>query len=152
MSTDVVYHDAWTVINHDRSSVVKYNSVFLVYSTHWFTPYHIEFINENIAAKGGVNRWNDTFKAACMGEAKMFDTGLYPSGIPFHIIPDGTYFLHMSSAKSVVLAIEVVKNFSRSPLDKLRGYFPNNAESCIVARNQTGGQNERVRVEMDCFV
>ncbi|KAJ7842386.1 hypothetical protein B0H14DRAFT_2586401 [Mycena olivaceomarginata] len=35
---NVVYHDAWTVVNHDRSSVVKYN----------------EFINANIAAKGSL--------------------------------------------------------------------------------------------------
>jgi hypothetical protein len=58
----------------------------------------------------------------------------------------------MSSAESVVLAIQNVKGFLRPPLDKLLGgYFPSDAAS-VVGMNKTGGENERVRVEMDCVL
>ncbi|KAJ7885565.1 hypothetical protein B0H14DRAFT_1346388 [Mycena olivaceomarginata] len=129
---NVVYHPAWTVVNYDSSSVAKYT----------------KFINANIAAKGGINRWNDTFKIACELEAKLFNTGLpkHASSTPFHIVPDGTYSLHMSTAESVVLAIQNVKGFLRPPLDKLLGgYFPSDAAS-VVGTNETGGENERWHV------
>ncbi|KIK14317.1 hypothetical protein PISMIDRAFT_688080, partial [Pisolithus microcarpus 441] len=67
---NVVYHTTWTEENDDDSSVVKYT----------------KFINENIAAKGGVDQWNYIFNIACMLEAQLFDTGLQHHTL-FRIIP-----------------------------------------------------------------
>ncbi|KAJ7796428.1 hypothetical protein B0H14DRAFT_3158061 [Mycena olivaceomarginata] len=130
----VVYHPAWTVVNYDDSSVGKYT----------------KFINENIAAKGGVDRWNHIFRIACMLEAELFNTGLKPC-TPFQIIPDGTYSIHISSVDGVVLAIQDVKGLLRPPLDKLLGgYFPSDAGSSqtvsVVGMKKTGGDNERGHV------
>ncbi|KAJ7876337.1 hypothetical protein B0H14DRAFT_3543761 [Mycena olivaceomarginata] len=127
---DVVYHQAWTIVNYDPSSVGKYP----------------KFINENIAAKGGIDRWNYIFNIACHLEAQLFNTGLQ-APTPFPIIPDGTYSIHISSLESVVLAIQNVKGFLRPPSDKLlSGYFPSDAGSSVVGMNKTGGDNERWHV------
>ncbi|KAF8153715.1 hypothetical protein K438DRAFT_1987423 [Mycena galopus ATCC 62051] len=127
---NVIYHPAWTVVNYDSSSVGKYT----------------KFINENIAANGGIARWNYIFRIACQLEAKLFNTGLQ-SPTPFQIIPDGTYSIHISSVESVVLTIQNVKGFLRPPLDKLLGeYFPSDTGSSVVGMKKTGGDNERVRV------
>ena len=110
----------------------------------------IEFINENIAAKGGLDRWNYIFRIACQLEAKLFNTGLQ-SPTPFQIIPDGTYSIQISSVESVVLAIQNVKGLLRPPLDKLLGgYFPSDAGLSVVGTKKTGLDNERVRVDMYC--
>jgi hypothetical protein len=120
----------------------------LLYSSSYLTKYQIEFINENIAAKGGIDRWNYIFRIACQLEAKLFNTGLQAS-TPFQIIPDGTYSIHISSVRSVALAVQNVKGFLRPPLDKLLdGYFPSDAGSSVLGMKTTGGDNERVRVEM----
>jgi hypothetical protein len=51
--------------------------------------------------------------------------------------------------ENVVLAIQNVKGFLRPPLDKLLGgYSPSDATSSVVGMTKTGGDNERVRVEM----
>ncbi|KAJ7842383.1 hypothetical protein B0H14DRAFT_2586399 [Mycena olivaceomarginata] len=49
----------------------------------------------------------------------------------------------MSSLENIVLTIENVAHFSRPPLDKLLGYFPSDAEACVVGRNQTGRDSEK---------
>ncbi|KAF8149743.1 hypothetical protein K438DRAFT_1779223 [Mycena galopus ATCC 62051] len=127
---NVVYYPAWIVVNHDPSSVGKY----------------IKFINENIAAKGGVDRWNYTFRIACLLEAGLFNTG-WQASTPFQIIPNGTYSIHVSSEKSVVLAIQNVKDLLRPPLDKLPSEdFSSNAGSPVVGIKKTGGDNERWHV------
>ncbi|KAF8125682.1 hypothetical protein K438DRAFT_1005370 [Mycena galopus ATCC 62051] len=131
---NVVYHKAWTVENYDDSSVGKYT----------------EFINKNIAAKGGIARWNWIFRIACELEAKLFDTGLRPP-TPFHIILDGTYLIRISSTERVVLAIQNVRGLLRPPLDKLLGpYFPSDAASSVVGMQKTGGGNERCIVASCC--
>ncbi|KAF8145104.1 hypothetical protein K438DRAFT_1992152 [Mycena galopus ATCC 62051] len=128
--SDVVYYPAWIVVNHDPSSVGKY----------------IKFINENIAAKGGVDRWNYTFRIACLLEAGLFNTG-WQASTPFQIIPNGTYSIHVSSEKSVVLAIQNVKGLLRPPLDKLPSEdFSSDAGSSVVGIKKTGGDNERWHV------
>ncbi|KAF8153689.1 hypothetical protein K438DRAFT_362417 [Mycena galopus ATCC 62051] len=134
-----VYHQAWTVENNDPSSVDKYT----------------EFINGNIAAKGGMarsgmDRWSDIVRKACELEAQIFNTGLQAPA-PFEIIPEGIYPIQIYSADSVVLAIQNVKGFLRPPLDKLLGgYFPSNGESAVVGMRKTGGDVEKVRVGMHC--
>jgi len=108
----------------------------------------IEFINENIAAKGGIDRWNYIFRIACQLEAKLFNTGLQ-APTPFQIIPDGTYSIYISSVESVVLGIQNVNGLLQPPLDKLLGkYFPSDAGFSLVGMKKTDGDNERVRVEM----
>ncbi|KAI6107725.1 hypothetical protein EV401DRAFT_429959 [Pisolithus croceorrhizus] len=119
---NVVYHTTWTEENDDDSSVVKY----------------AKFINENIAAKGGVDQWNHIFNIACMLEAQLFDTGLQRHTV-FRIIPDGTYFIYNSSHERVVLAIQKVEGSLQSPLDR----------SSVVGIDKTGGDNEKV-IEMYC--
>ncbi|KAF8212915.1 hypothetical protein K438DRAFT_1928097 [Mycena galopus ATCC 62051] len=127
---NVVYHEAWTVVNYDRSSVDKYT----------------KFINENIAAKGGVERWNWVFRIACELEAELFNTGV-KAPTPFRVIPDGTYFVHSSHAKSVVLAIQNVAASPPAPSDKpAGGCFPSNAGSLVVGRQKAGADNERWNV------
>ncbi|KAJ7722699.1 hypothetical protein B0H16DRAFT_1599958, partial [Mycena metata] len=124
---NVVYHSAWTVENYDRSSVDKYK----------------KFINENIAAHGGVNRWNWLFNIACQQEVQIFDTGLN-APTPFHTIPDGTYSIHISSVKNLVLAVRNVTEFLRPPFEALLGrYFPSDATSSVVGTEETGDDDER---------
>ncbi|KAI6009768.1 hypothetical protein BKA83DRAFT_4415326 [Pisolithus microcarpus] len=117
---NVVYHTTWTEENDDDSSVVKYT----------------KFINENIAAKGGVDQWNYIFNIACMLEAQLFDTGLQHHTL-FRIIPDGTYFIYNSSRERVVLAMQDVKDSLQSPLDV----------SSIVGVDKTSGDNEKWLVD-----
>ncbi|KIK17689.1 hypothetical protein PISMIDRAFT_214062 [Pisolithus microcarpus 441] len=117
---NVVYHTAWTEENDDDSSVVKYT----------------KFINENIAAKGGVDQWNYIFNIACMLEAQLFDTGLQHHTL-FRIIPDGTYFIHNSSRERVVLAIQKVEGSLQSPFHG----------SSVVGVDKTGGDNEKWLVD-----
>ncbi|KAJ7733957.1 hypothetical protein B0H16DRAFT_157937 [Mycena metata] len=123
---NVVYHRAWTEVNYDDSSVAKY----------------IKFINANITAKGGVDHWNWTFNIACNLESQLFNTGLR-APTPFEIIPNGTYSIHTSSAKSLVLAVQDVTGFLRPPADKVvGGYLPSNAAS-VVGKEKTGGDHEK---------
>ncbi|KAJ7762886.1 hypothetical protein B0H16DRAFT_1805605 [Mycena metata] len=93
---NVVYHRAWTEVNYDDSSVAKY----------------IKFINANIAAKGGVDHWNWTFNIACNLESQIFNIGLR-APTPYEIIPNGTYSIHTSSAKSLVLTVQDATGFLR---------------------------------------
>ena len=112
------------------------------------TKHQIEFINENIAAMGGVKRWNHVFRIACMLEEGVFDTGLR-APTPFQIIPNGTYSIHLSSADSAVLAVQNVKSLLQPPLDTLLGgYFPSDDDFSVVGMNQTGVDNEKVRITM----
>lgn len=97
-------------------------------------------------AKGGVDRWNHVFRTACLLEADLFNTGLRPPA-PYHIIPDGTYFIHSPSLKNVVLAVQNIKGVLRSPLDQLLGgYFPSDAGLSVVGVNKTGEDNEKVNL------
>jgi len=65
--------------------------------------------------------------------------------MPFQIIPDGTYSIHISSVESVVLGIQNIKGLLQPPLDKVLGaYFPSDVEFSVVGMNKTGGDNERV--------
>lgn len=149
LCADVVYHPAWTVVNYDPSSVEKYTSRFLFLIPFFLsvTKHPIEFINENIAAKGGVDRWNFIFRIACQLEAKLFNTGLR-APTPFRIIPDGAYFIQIFSLGSVVLAIQNIKDFLQTSLDdsELDGYFPRNAGLSVVGVNKTGSDDEKVIV------
>jgi hypothetical protein len=80
--------------------------------------------------------------------AQLFNTGLQ-APTPFQIIPEGTYSIQISSAKSVVLAIQDVKVILRPPLDQhLGGHFPSDVGSSAVGMEKTDGDKERVRVEM----
>ncbi|KAJ7235013.1 hypothetical protein B0H12DRAFT_1327574 [Mycena haematopus] len=127
---NVVYYPAWIVVNYDPSSVGKYT----------------KFINENIAAQGGIDRWNYIFRIACQLEAKLFNTGLQ-APTPFHIMPNGTYSIHSSSAESVVLAIENDIASRPAPSDKPpAGYSPSNAGPFVVGTKKSGGDNERWHV------
>ncbi|KAM6491916.1 hypothetical protein JOM56_012554 [Amanita muscaria] len=126
---NVVYHPAWIEINYDRSSADKY----------------IKFINANIMAKGGVDRWNHIFRIACLLEADLFNTGLQ-APTPYQIVPNGIYSIQSSSAaEGVVLANQNVESFLRSPFDKRwSAYFPSDAGSSVVGVNKPGGNNEKV--------
>ncbi|KAJ7722689.1 hypothetical protein B0H16DRAFT_346998 [Mycena metata] len=127
---NVIYHRAWTKVNYDDSSVGKY----------------IKFINENIAAKGGVDQWNWTFNIACHLESQLFNTGL-DAPTPFEIIPNGTYSIHTSSAQSLVLAVQDVTGLLRPPAGKvLIEYLPTDTGSSVVGKEKTGGDNEKVGV------
>ncbi|KAJ7878010.1 hypothetical protein B0H14DRAFT_2712387 [Mycena olivaceomarginata] len=111
-----VYHPAWIEVNYDRSSADKY----------------IKFINANIMAKGGVDRWNSVFRIACLLEADLFNTGLnigLHAPTPYQIVPNGTYSIHNSSMKNVMLAIQNVQGSDAGP--------------SVVGMNKTGGNNER---------
>ncbi|KAG6843489.1 hypothetical protein H0H87_003921 [Tephrocybe sp. NHM501043] len=124
---NVIYHPAWIEVNHDSSSADKY----------------IKFINANLTAKGGSERWHNIFKTACQLESGIFDTGLQVPK-PYQIIPNGTYAIRSSSValanKSVVL---------RPPLDKrLKLYFPSTAGSSIVGIDKTGENNEKARRDL----
>ncbi|KAJ7740814.1 hypothetical protein B0H16DRAFT_1757534 [Mycena metata] len=124
---NVVYHRAWTELNYDDSSVGKY----------------IKFINENIAAKGGVDQWNWTFNIACHLESQLFNTGL-DAPTPFEIIPNGTYSIRTSSAQSLVLAVQDVTGLSQLPAGKgLAGYLPSDTGSSVVGKEETGRDDER---------
>ncbi|KAK2460463.1 hypothetical protein APHAL10511_007510 [Amanita phalloides] len=127
---NVVYHQAWTENNYDSSSATKY----------------IKFINANIMNSGGVDRWSDMFKEACELQIDIFNTGLqHPT--PYEIILNGTYFIHSSSGKGIVLANQNVESFLQSPSGKrLSGYFPSDAGSSVVGVDKTGGNNEKWRV------
>ncbi|KAI6142555.1 hypothetical protein EDD17DRAFT_1661626 [Pisolithus thermaeus] len=127
---NVVYHEAWTEVNNDESSVKKYK----------------KFINANIKAKGGVDNWKDMFGTACKLETGIFNTGLkHPT--PYQIVPKGTYSIQ--NAESVVLANENVENFLRSPSGKLLAtYFPSDPGSSVVGVNSTGGDNEKWDVDI----
>ena len=131
-------------------TVPPWTNIPVCFSSLYFaslTNCQIEFINANIAAKGGLERWNYIFRMACQLEAKLFNTGLHPP-TPFQIIPDGAYFIHIFSLERVVLAVQNVKGFLRPPLDKhLGGYFPSDAGSSVVGVNTRGGHNEKV-IEM----
>ncbi|KAI6160606.1 hypothetical protein EDD17DRAFT_1600181 [Pisolithus thermaeus] len=113
---NVVYHTTWTEENDDDSSVVKYT----------------KFIDENIAAKGGVDQWNHIFNIACMLEAQLFNTGLQHHTV-FRIIPEGTYFVYNSSRDRMVLANQKADGSLQSPLDG----------SSVVGIDKTGGDNEK---------
>ncbi|KAJ7765234.1 hypothetical protein B0H16DRAFT_414896 [Mycena metata] len=131
---NVIYHRAWTEVNYDDSSVEKYK----------------KFINENIAAKGGVDQWNWTFNIACHLESQLFNTGLN-APTPFEIIPNGTYSIHTSSAQSLVLAVQDVTGLLRPPADKVLGeYLPSDTGSSVVGKEETGEDNEKVGVA--CWV
>ena len=148
LCSDVVYHPAWTVVNYDRSSVDKYFSMFSLHPTYlssYLTNHRIEFINANIAAKGGVDRWNFIFRIACQLEEKLFNTGLR-APIPFEIIPDGAYFI---SLEKVVVAIQNTKGALKSPSDGHpgEGVSPSDAGWSVVGVTKTGGDNEKV-IEM----
>ncbi|KAJ7750655.1 hypothetical protein B0H16DRAFT_1549743 [Mycena metata] len=121
---NVVYHQAWTVLNHDDSSVGKY----------------IKFINKNIALNGGVKEWNWMFRIACERELEIFNTGLH-APTPFQIIPDGIHSMHISTSKSVRLVLAVQNATDVGPL--LDEYFPSNARSCVVGTKPMGGSNEK---------
>ncbi|KAI6169023.1 hypothetical protein EDD17DRAFT_458170 [Pisolithus thermaeus] len=127
---NVVYHEAWTEVNNDESSVKKYR----------------KFINANIKAKGGVDKWKDIFGTACKLETGIFNTGLkHPT--PYQIVPKGTYSIQ--NAEHVVLAHENVANFLRSPSGKLlAAYFPGDPGSSVVGVNSTGGDNEKWDVDI----
>ncbi|KAG6819745.1 hypothetical protein H0H93_009092 [Arthromyces matolae] len=75
----------WIQVNDDSSSADKY----------------IKFINANIAAKGGVDRWSAIFRTACQLEINIFNTGLRAPQ-PYQIVPSGTYSIrsHLSAAGS----------------------------------------------------
>ncbi|KAJ7039977.1 hypothetical protein C8F04DRAFT_1391981 [Mycena alexandri] len=114
-----VYHPAWIEVNYDGSSADKY----------------IDFINANIMAKGGVDRWNSVFRIACLLEADLFNTGLNAglhAPTPYQIIPNGTYSMHNSFMKNVMLTIQNVKG--------------SDAGSSIVGMNKPCGNNERWHV------
>ncbi|KAJ7711315.1 hypothetical protein B0H16DRAFT_1480421 [Mycena metata] len=113
---NTVYHRAWTVENYDPSSVEKYKT------------------------RGGVKRWNWMFNIACRQESEIFSTGLQVP-VPFHIIPDATYSIHIFSVKNFVLTVQNVTNPLQPPVNK---YFPSAAGSFIVGKERTGGDNERV--------
>lgn len=127
---NVVYHEAWTEVNDDESSATKYK----------------KFINANIKAKGGIDKWKDMFGTACKLEAGIFNTG-WKHPTPYQIIPKGTYSIH--NAESVVLANENVENFLRSPSGKLlAAYFPSDPGSSVVGVNSTGSDNEKWDVDV----
>ena len=82
-------------------------------------------------AKGGVNRWNETFKIACEHEASIFDTGMqHPT--PYEIVGNGIYFIQNFSTTKRVL---VNQNVEISPSD---------TGSSVVGVNKTGEENEKV--------
>lgn len=127
---NVVYHEAWTEVNDDESSVTKYK----------------KFINAHIKAKGGIDKWKDMFGTACKLETGIFNTG-WKHPTPYQIIPKGTYSIH--NAESVVLANENVENFLRSPSGKLlAAYFPSDPGSSVVGVNSTGSDNEKWDVDV----
>ncbi|KAJ7722685.1 hypothetical protein B0H16DRAFT_346841 [Mycena metata] len=126
---NAVYHEAWTIPNHDRKSMDKYT----------------KFINENIAANGGVKKWNTIFRIACKLESDIFNTGMRAPAA-FQIIPDGIYSIHVSSVESVVLAIQDIEGF-RLPLgERLSRYLPSDARSAVVGVKKTGGDREQWHV------
>ncbi|KAG6843380.1 hypothetical protein H0H87_005260, partial [Tephrocybe sp. NHM501043] len=122
---NVIYYTDWIEVNYDSSSTDKY----------------IKFINANLTAKGGSDRWHNIFKTACQLESGIFDTGLQVPK-PYQIVPNGTYSIRSSSValanKSVTL---------RPPVDKsLKLYFPSTAGSSIVGIEKTGRNNEKWHV------
>ena len=124
-------------------------SLRLTISVVLFSQTSIEFVNENIAAKGGVDRWNYIFGIACQLEARLFNTGLQ-APTPFQIISDGTYSIQSSEEECTVLAVQNVKALLRPPHDKLLGgYFPSDAGSSVTGVTKTGRNNEKV-IEMYC--
>ncbi|KAF7306280.1 Heme oxygenase-like protein [Mycena indigotica] len=116
---NVVYHSAWTEVNYDSSSVDKY----------------IKFINENIAAKGGIKAWGYIFQIACEREKDIFDTGL-AAPVPYNIIPDGTYSIIPVSIPGVTLTAHDSQNISTSVL--LQKKISGNAEKWTVAATNAG--------------
>lgn len=130
---NVVYHEAWTEVNDDESSVKKYK----------------KFINANIKAKGGIDKWKDIFGTACKLESGIFNTG-WKHPAPYQIVPKGTYSIQ--NAESVVLANVNVENFLRSPSGRLlAAYFPSDPGSSIVGVNSTactGADNEKWDVDI----
>ncbi|KAJ7740128.1 hypothetical protein B0H16DRAFT_1465012 [Mycena metata] len=125
---NVVYHRAWTEANYNDSSLKKYK----------------EFVNENIAAHGGVNQWSWAFNVACLLESQLFDIGLEAPDHPYEIVPNGTYSIHTSSANNLVLAVQDVTPFLRPPAAQvLGGYLPSNTTLSIVGNEKTGGDNEK---------
>ena len=101
-------------------------------------------------AQGGVDKWNPIFRIACMLEAKLFNTGLRAPPTPYQIIPNGTYFIHISEREDMVLAIQNAKGFLQSLSDKfLARSYSSNTGSSVVGASKTGGDNEKV-IEM-CY-
>ncbi|KAJ7757878.1 hypothetical protein B0H16DRAFT_656624 [Mycena metata] len=125
---NVVYHRAWTEVNYNDSSLKKY----------------IKFVNENIAAQGGVDEWSWAFNVACLLESQLFDIGLEAPVHPYEIIPNGTYSIHTSSANNLVLAVQDVTHFLRPPAAQvLGGYLPSDTRSSVVGMEKMGGDNEK---------
>ncbi|KAF7306288.1 Heme oxygenase-like protein [Mycena indigotica] len=118
---NVIYHPAWIEVNFDSSSVGKYT----------------KFINENIAAQGGLDRWNYIFRIACGLERDLFDTGL-AAPAPYNIIPDGTYSVNPVSIPGSTLT-------AQDPPEHLPEYFSASGSSVLV-RKKTGQDTEKWEV------